>query len=188
MNGPNINTLIGLAYIVAAPAFILWTYLSVHVWRVTREKNVPLRRFLRDYRLAVTSFLASMVVFVIDLVRLRYGVSILGASPNSDSFWVLATRWWFAVSTWWATLVLYGTYFHRVYNRIRGRNVGPPTDPYIPPEPPGIDDATKERQRSNYLISVLEREGERLSRIAERMRRDEPLLLPDDPRRKEHIG
>lgn len=109
MNDPlliSFNTAISLAYVISAPALFVWMALSFHVWTLSG------RIFRRtDYRLAVSYFLFSLTLLILDIIRLRLHVALRSFHSDDTVTWmVFVIRWNFAAAVWWATLVLYGHY------------------------------------------------------------------------------
>lgn len=169
---PSHNTLIALAFILAVPAFVCWGALSAYVWWVEgREVG------LRNYRLAVTVFLAAMTVLILDIGRIRQHAfdGVVDADP--DSWLVVAIRYAWLVSVYWATIALYGRLARNLWRWLTRRAPPGPTPVGIDPSEEALRHAEMQVQRANFLMEQVQRARQEFVRVIKGIDGDDPVFV-----------
>lgn len=142
--GVSLNTAIGIPFLAALPAFLLWSWRSWIIWRTA---DPSLRH--GNYRLAVTMFLVMTTLLVADLGRLRFHIHLGPLDPDPTSVIVLVIRWLWWLTVFWATEILYAPLIRDVIAR---RTATPPEEPYL-----GDDVYLAETLRRNERIAYASR-------------------------------
>ena len=179
------NTTIGLAALFSIPLLALWTAMSFQVWIDSIDVG---RWSIKNYRLAVSTFLLMTTLFMLDLSRLRFKWTILGVEPVTGSLMTLIIRWLWLVTIIWCTVLLYGYTIRSVIRRFRRnalrelKEVQQQDDPFL-----SQAEVEREKERLDRVLVRLREEWDRITVVSARIERDRPAFVPqDNVRRSRH--
>lgn len=181
---PTFNTMIGAAYVVAIPAYLMITIFSFHQWSETTLSRFNWRIWLRSYRLAVTALCLTTTVFVVDITRLRYHITIWMIPPNPNSYGVLVGRWIWVMTIYWAFYAMYRHYASGLFRWVKRR--GRPQPKPAPPVDidPHIDEDVRKiveiRRDTRQMTSLVERLRSIADELNERIERDQAIALGNE--------